>query len=84
MNQNEARAVVVAAITAIAPDADPATVPGDADLFEELDLDSMDLVGIVTRIHESAGIEIPESDYRFLETLDGFVAYVATASESGP
>lgn len=81
MNHDEARTVVIDAIGVIAPDADPTAIAGDDDLLEELELDSIDLVGIATRIHEQTGIEIPERDYHHLGTFDGFVAYVAAADD---
>ena len=81
MNQHDARQVVIDAISAIAPDADPTSIAGDDDLLEELELDSIDVVGLATHIHESTGIDIPESDYHFLATFDGFVEYVAAAGD---
>lgn len=81
MNPHDAREVVIDAIRAIAPDADPTAIAGDDDLLEELELDSIDLVGIATRIHEQTGIEIPERDYHLLGTFDGFVDYVAAAGD---
>lgn len=83
MNDTEALAAIVDAIALVAPDADPTDVAGDADFMEELDLDSIDLVTIVTLIHDHAGVEIPESDYGELFSLDGFTAYLMARSEVG-
>ncbi len=74
-----ARAAVLAAIARVAPDADTAGLAGDADLLDELLLDSMDLLNIVVAVHESTGVEIPERDYGKLGTLDDFAAYLAAA-----
>lgn len=76
----DARTTLIAALAHVAPDADPSAVPGDADLMEELDLDSIDLVTIVTWIHDNAGIDIPESDYAQLFSLDSFVGYLSERS----
>lgn len=84
MNQDDARKAVIDAIGGVAPDADPTAIAGDDDLLEELELDSIDLVGIATRIHEQTGIEIPERDYHHLDTFDGFVDYLAAADGTEP
>lgn len=37
----------------------------------------MDFLEFVIELHESLGVEIPESDYAQIETLDGTVPYLA-------
>lgn len=76
----QAHAVVLDAVARVAPDADTAGLAGDADLLDELLLDSMDLLNIVVAVHEATGIDIPERDYGKLATLDDFAAYLVTAS----
>ena len=76
MTDLDPRTAIVNAIVATAPDADPTSLDPAADLLEELELDSIDLVSIATRIQASTGVEIPESDYHHLDSLDGFVAYL--------
>ena len=76
MNDEEARATVVAAIRAVAPDAPVDDLAGDDDLFDVLEIDSMDLLTIVTKVHEGTGVDVPERDYGKLTTLDDFVAYL--------
>jgi len=71
-------AAVRAALAGIAPEADLDTVPGDADLQEELDLDSMDFLNFLIALGERTGVRVPESDYAQVRTLDGCVAYVAS------
>ena len=61
----------------IAPEADFAILSGSEDLREALDLDSMDFLNFVIALHERTGIDIPESDYPKLRTLDGAIAYLA-------
>ena len=81
MNGQELRDVVIRALTEVAPDVDPATIEADADLTEQLDIDSMDFLNVVVAVHEQTGIEIPERDYAKLTTLDGAGAYLATAQQ---
>ena len=72
----ETRQLVLDTLAAIAPEADLASLPGDAVLRDELDLDSMDFLNFVTALHEQTGTDIPEADYPHLFTLDGAVAYL--------
>jgi acyl carrier protein len=76
MTPDAIRAIVFEEIQSVAPDADPATVPGDADFREELDLDSMDFLNIVEALHTRLGADIPEADYARVATLDGLVDYL--------
>jgi len=76
MNADETRALVADILGGIAPDAELAGVPGDADLREALDLDSMDFLNFVTALHQRTGRDIPERDYPKLFTLDGILAYL--------
>lgn len=50
--------------------------PGER-LQEALDLDSIDFLNFVVGLHERAGIEIPETDYPQLSTVDGCISYLA-------
>lgn len=79
MNEQELKEVVIAALTEVAPDVEPATIDPNAELVEQLDIDSMDFLNIVVAINERTGIEIPERDYPKLSTLTDAVAYLAAA-----
>ena len=77
MTRDEALAVVREVLGGIAPDVDLALVAPDADLRTEADLDSMDFLGLVEGIAGRTGVEIPESDYPRVRSLDGLAAYLA-------
>jgi acyl carrier protein len=80
MTREETLALVADILGGIAPEADLAKVPGDADLREELDLDSMDVLNFVAALHERTGQPIPEADTPKLLTLDGLVDYFHAAA----
>jgi acyl carrier protein len=61
----------------IAPDVDLAGVKPDADLRDELDIDSMDFLRFVVALHERLGVDVPEADYPRIRSLDGCAAYLA-------
>ncbi len=49
---------------------------GNVPLREQLDLDSMDLLNVAVGLHAALGIDIPESAYSRVATLDGCIAYL--------
>ncbi|HSL57251.1 MAG TPA: acyl carrier protein [Acidimicrobiales bacterium] len=77
MDDDRARTVIAEALHGIAPEADLDTVDPDEALQEELDLDSMDFLNLVTAVYEATGLEIPERDYPEVSTLGGFVRYLS-------
>ena len=72
----DTRELVVGIVLDIAPELDLSEADTSRHLREELGLDSMDFLDIVTLIYEETDVEIPESDYDQLETIDDLVAYV--------
>ena len=76
MTPDEARAIVVAVIGRIAPEADLDDVDPAADLRDEIDLDSLDFLGLVEGIKERTGVDVPEADYPQVRSFDGVVAYL--------
>lgn len=77
MNAAGARDVVARVLAQIAPEAELDLVDAAADLRAELDLDSIDFLNLVEGIKEETGVEIPESDYAEVRSLDGLAAYIA-------
>lgn len=79
MTPEEIKDKVLQILTGIAPEVDPAHVQPDVMLREQLDIDSMDFLNFVIALHQQLDIEIPESDYSKLSTLDDCVRYIASA-----
>jgi len=77
MNRVEAKDAVLTALSRIAPEADLEALDPGADLRTEIDLDSMDFLGLVESLAETTGVDIPEADYHDVRSLDGLVVYVA-------
>jgi acyl carrier protein len=75
---DELRATVLSVLGEIAPEADPAAIDPGEGLRQQLDLDSMDFLNFVVGLHKRLGVEIPESDYSRLASIDGAVAYLGT------
>jgi acyl carrier protein len=77
MTNSEITATVLRMLGEIAPEADLAGIKPDIDFREQLDLDSMDLLNFVIAVDQELGVEIPESDYQRVGSLDAFVAYLS-------
>jgi acyl carrier protein len=76
VNANQLRAGVVAAIQDGAPEVDAGDLVDERPLRDQVDLDSMDWLNVIIGFHERFGIQIPETDYARLGTLNDIVAYL--------
>jgi len=74
---DEIRATFFDVLGAIAPEADPASIDPGQPLRSQIDLDSMDWLNVIIRLHEVLGVEIPEKDYAELSTLKSTVDYLS-------
>ncbi|HEY7748473.1 MAG TPA: acyl carrier protein [Aestuariivirgaceae bacterium] len=81
MTEADIRKLACELLSDIAPDTDPASLSGDKDIREGLDIDSMDFLNFVIALTKRTGIALPEKDYPKLVTLDGIVAYVAREAQ---
>jgi acyl carrier protein len=77
----EIRNILVEELGNIAPEADLASLDEKANLRQELDIDSMDLLNWITAIHARLGVNIPERDYAKLSTLKTAVDYLIAAQK---
>ena len=76
MNSSQAYEAVRSALATIAPEIDLDTVPASERLRSAADLDSLDFLSLVERLHSLTGVDIPEADYPAVETVDGLTAYL--------
>lgn len=76
MNQDELRAAVLATLTGIAPEIEPDAIGADRPLRDQVDLDSMDWLNFLIGLKERLGVDIPETDYRRLATLEAIIGYL--------
>lgn len=77
MTREDIRLILHQSLRSVAPESDPTTLDPEANLREELDLDSMDFLRMITALHAALKIDIPEADYRKLSTLRGAESYLA-------
>ena len=77
MTQDECKKAVLEIIADIAPDEDISNLKPDVRLRDQMQLDSMDFLDIVMELRKRHKVEVPETDYPKLATLDSTVAYVS-------
>jgi acyl carrier protein len=76
MQTTDLRNTVHAILQSIAPEIEPAELDAAAPLRDQIDLDSMDYLNFIVGMHEKLKVEIPESDYQKLVSLDDIVNYL--------
>ena len=81
MTEDEIRQAFLEELVNVAPDIVPATVSEDDHIQEDLDLDSMDVLNLVTALHTRFGVDIPEKDYDNIATLGLAIRYLAGNAE---
>ncbi len=64
----------------IAPEADLTQIKPQVSFREQFDIDSMDFLNFVIGLSKEMGVEVPESDYPKVSTLDSCIKYLATAT----
>ena len=84
MNEENARAAVLAAIAQVAPDVDPDDLDDAARLRQDLELDSLDFLRLVETLAQSTGVDIPERDYPRVTTVGALIRYLAEAGANRP
>jgi acyl carrier protein len=77
MTPADIRAAFLRDLTDVAPDLDPRSIGDEDHLQDDLGLDSMDFLNLVSALHRRFGLPIPESDYPRLATPAKAVVYLA-------
>ena len=57
-------------------DLNPADITEDANVIDDLGLDSLDLANLVTEIEDEFNITVKDEDLEGVTTIGGFVEYV--------
>ena len=76
MTPAQARIAVTTALGDIAPEIEFKSIRSDAPLRDQAGIDSFDFLNFLLRLKETSGIEVPEGDYKRIETLDQLVDYL--------
>lgn len=76
MNREQLAKRVLKLVTSIAPDVDSASVVPGVDFRDQFDFDSMDTLNFAIALKGELGVEVPESDYGQLASLDKCIDYL--------
>lgn len=76
MSEAELKTLLLDGLRKIVPEADPASLRGNQNIRETLDMDSFDFLSFLIALNDKLGVEIPEADYGKLATLDAMLAYL--------
>ncbi len=76
MDLEALRQTVFDTLHRIAPEVDGAQVEPRTPLRDQVDLDSMDWLNFLLALHAKLGVDIPESDYARLVTLEDLLTYL--------
>ena len=76
MDKEKVKQIVLDIIAEIAPDEDLTDVKPEVRLRDQLDLDSMDFLDIVMELRKKHDVEVPESEYGQLVSLDSCAEYL--------
>ena len=77
MTPAQAHQMITDILREIAPDADPDTIGGDADIRDALELDSLDFLNFIEELSQRSGRRIDEDDYPQLATLASGAKFLA-------
>lgn len=76
MTKDDCKKLVIDIISDIAPDEDLSAIKPEIKLRDQLQLDSMDFLDIVMELRKRHGIEVPETDYGQLASLESCAEYL--------
>lgn len=83
MTRDELQALLVSELQTIAPEIEGEDIDPDDDLRDAFDIDSMDFLNFIIAVHQALKVDIPESDYPQLVTLNGALSYLENAMRRG-
>lgn len=76
MTREQLHEVTLHLLGEIAPETRGRDLSPDEPLRDTLGLDSLDFLNFVVAVHDTFGVDVPESDYVHLRTLRGCVEYI--------
>ena len=74
--RDEIRAGVVAELTTIAPEIEEGDLTDAELLRDQVDLDSMDWLNFLVALNKRFAVDIPESQYASLRTINDLTGYI--------
>ena len=76
MTEAEIKTTIIAGLSQIAPEADFEELLPTENIREELDIDSVDFLNFLIGLDDQLGVDIPESDYEKLISMNDLISYL--------
>lgn len=76
MERQQLRKIVIGTLRSIAPEVEEGELVDGEVLRSQVDLDSMDWLNFLIGLHQKLQVDIPETDYAGLVTLDSVLDYL--------
>jgi acyl carrier protein len=77
MTKEEIREAIRETIFDIAPEHEGEEIPENENIQRTLEIDSFDFLNLLTEMNEKLGVEVPESDYAKVDTVEHMADYFA-------
>jgi len=77
MTKDEIKQKIIEQIYEIAPELEGETIPENENLQRSLEIDSFDFLSLLTALNDELDVEVPESDYSDVDTLEHMAGYFA-------
>ncbi len=75
MTKEEIKSAIIKQILEIAPDIQEDEIKLNDNIQRSLEIDSFDFLKILTALNEELGVEVPESEYAKVDTLEHMAEY---------
>ena len=77
MTKEDIKQKIIEQIYEIAPEHEGEDIPENKNIQRSLEIDSFDFLSLLTGLNEELGVEVPESDYGEVDTLEHMTDYFA-------
>ena len=77
MTKEEIKKKIIEQIYEIAPEHEGETIPENENIQRSLEIDSFDFLNLLTALNDELGVEVPESDYGEVDTVEHMADYIA-------
>lgn len=81
MNAPDVKAAIASVLHGIAPEVDLNSIAPDQNFQEATDIDSFDFLNLLVGLHQELGVDIPESDYGKLRSLNDLLSYLGARTQ---
>ena len=75
MKKEELERIIIKQILEVAPDIEESEIILNQNIQQTLEIDSFDFLSILTGMNDKVGVEVPESDYSKVDTVENMLEY---------